>query len=360
MRKTIKIGIVLNLLIILIILMLIALSNIDKLPEEETISNQYIIIDKEPPVITLNQETITIIKDTEYIEPGYKATDNIDGDITNKVTTTNNINISIPGTYEITYEVQDNKGNKTSIKRKVIVEKKTIKRKKKYTTTKTTNEELSNKINELNKYLKNHKVSVAYLNLDNEFTYIYNGNKEYFGASLIKVIDAMYIYENNMLDKKTKEHVKQAISASNNSSHAYLVNKIGKNKFKKYINKISFRTPQCNSLNYCQTTVHDQLSYWIYLHYLLESHPNGEELKSYFLNNVGNHLSFNNKYDNLHKYGASEGYYHDSGIFYNVDSPYIVVILSHNLNTTNKSTSSIFKAISKRISELNDLVETNY
>ena len=34
--------------------------------------------------------------------------------------------------------------------------------------------------------------------------------------------------------------------------------------------------------------------------------------------------------------------------------------MNNNLDTTSKPISSIFRAISKRISQLNDLVETNY
>ena len=360
MRKTIKISIVLNILLILTILILLSIPQIDKLAPLESISNQIVIIDNEPPVITLKEDTITIVENTNYIEPGYEAIDNIDGDITNQVTTTTNLDISIPGTYQVTYEVIDSHDNKTTITRTVIVEKKKISRLKKYTTTKTDNETINNQIEFLNKYLKDYKVSVGYINLDNGFTYVYNPNQEYFGASLIKVIDAMYAYENNVLDSKTKEHIKQAISVSSNTSHAYLVNKLGKQNLTNYINKISFRTPQCNSRFYCQTTIHDQLSYWIYLNYLIEEHPNGEELKSYFINNLGNHLSFTYNFDNLHKYGASDTYYHDSGLFITENNKYIIVILSNNLDTTSKPISSIFRGISKRISQLNDLVETNY
>jgi hypothetical protein len=360
MRKTIKICIILNMLLILTILIILSLPQINKLAPKELVLTKPIIIDKVPPVLTLKEDTITIIENTNYIEPGYQAIDNIDGDITNKVTTTTNLNISIPGTYEITYEVTDSKNNKTSTTRKIIVEKKKISRLKTYTTTKVNNETINNGISTLNKYLKDYRVSVGYINLDNGFTYVYNPNKEYFGASLIKVIDAMYAYENNILDTKTKEHVKQAISVSSNTSHFYLVNKFTKTNLNKYINKISFRTPQCNSRYYCQTTIHDQLSYWIYLNYLIEEHPNGEELKSYFINNLGNHLSFTYDFDNLHKYGASDTYYHDSGLFITENNKYIVVILSNNLDTTSKPISSIFRAISKRVSQFNDLVESNY
>ena len=360
MRKTIRIGIVLNMLLILTILILLAISQIDKLSPEESLVQQEVIIDREPPVITLIKDSVTIIENTKYIEPGYKAIDNIDGDITNKVTTTTNLDTKVPGTYEITYEVIDTHNNKSSITRTIIVEKKKISRLKTYSTTKTDNKSINDEITYLNKYLKDYRVSVGYINLNNGFTYVYNPNKEYFGASLIKVIDAMYAYENNILDETTKKHVKQAISVSSNSSHAYLVNKLGKKNLTNYINKISFRTPQCNSRYYCQTTIHDQLSYWIYLNYLIEEHPKGEELKSYFINNLGNHLSFTYNFDNLHKYGASDTYYHDSGMFISENNKYIIVILSNNLDTTSKPISSIFRGISKRISQFNDLVETNY
>lgn len=360
MRKTIRIGIILNLLVILIILSLMALPQIDKLSPPELVLKHEIVIDKTPPVITLKEGTITIIENTEYIEPGYEATDNIDGNITDRVIINTNLNTSIPGTYTITYEVEDTFKNKFQISRTIIVEKKKLERKKTYTTTVTDNKEINDYIKSLNNYFKQYKMSVGYINLDTGFTYIYNGNKEYFGASLIKVIDAMYIYENNILDSKTKNHVKQAISVSSNSSHSYLVNKIGKKNLNKYIKDISFKTPQCNSGYYCQTTVHDQLSYWIYLHYLLEDHPNGEELKSYFMNNVGNHLSHNLKFDNLHKYGASDSYFHDVGLFYNVSSPYMVVVLTNEAKTYPRSIKYLFRISSELINQLNDLVETNY
>ena len=152
MRKTIKIGIILNLILILTILILLAFSKIDKLAPEEDILKQVIIIDHEPPVLTLKENTITIIENTEYIEPGYEAIDNIDGNITNQVTTNTNLNTSIPGTYEITYEITDSHNNKTSITRQVIVQKKKITRLKNYSTTKTDNTVINDKIDYLNKY----------------------------------------------------------------------------------------------------------------------------------------------------------------------------------------------------------------
>lgn len=46
-----------------------------------------------------------------FTDPGYIATDNIDGDITDMVRVTGTVNTLIPGTYTISYEVTDSSGN---------------------------------------------------------------------------------------------------------------------------------------------------------------------------------------------------------------------------------------------------------
>lgn len=359
MQKTIKLTIILNTILVLTISLLFISSSFAKTPIEDKTTIKEITLDTIPPTIELTgSETITITQNNSYTEPGYTANDNIDGNITNNVYVYTNLNNKVPGTYKVIYEIKDSSGNKTNQQRTIIVKKKEVP--KQYTSTKTTNEEINNKINEINKKLSKYKVSVGYVNLDNNYTYIYNGNKEYFGASLIKVVDAMYIYENKLLDTKNKEHVKQAISISSNSSHSYLVNKIGKKTLTNYIKEISNKTPQCNSRYYCQTTVHDQISYWIHLNYLIETLDNGEELESYFINKVGNHISYDLKYDNLHKYGASYDYYHDVGMFKTDTNKYILVVLTQELNSYNKHIKYLFRDISEEISELNDLVEKNY
>ena len=358
MRKTIKLAISLNIILIITISILIAVSTI-KEPPKEKVQQEKIIIDKISPTIELIDSEITTQINTKIEEPGYIAKDNIDGDITSKVIITNNIDTTKPGIYYINYEVTDSSNNKTTTTRKVIIEKNKITRKKTYTNTKTSNKEINDKIKVINDYLSNYKVSVGYINMENGFTYIYNGNKEYFGASLIKVIDSMYIYENNLNDKETTELVKDAISISSNPAHASLVKKIGIKNYTNYMKKISNREVYCNERTFCQTTVHDQLSYWIYLYYLLEEHPDSEELKSFYINNLGNHLSYTQKFDNLHKYGASDEYYHDVGIFYE-DEPYIIVVLTKEIGSYNKHIKYLIRGISREINILNDLVETHY
>jgi len=79
--------------------------------------------DKEAPIITLNgKDTVYVNIGKDYEELGATATDNKDGDITNKIITTGTVNKSMAGTYTINYEVKDNKDNKAVKERKVIVQ----------------------------------------------------------------------------------------------------------------------------------------------------------------------------------------------------------------------------------------------
>ena len=68
--------------------------------------------DTTPPVITvLGKTPINIQKDSAYTDAGATATDNIDGDITSKILTTNNVNINVLGTYYTYYNVTDSARN---------------------------------------------------------------------------------------------------------------------------------------------------------------------------------------------------------------------------------------------------------
>ena len=68
--------------------------------------------DNTPPVILLTgNDTITIFKGTTYNDLGATASDDVDGDITNKIIIVNPVNINMEGTYIITYNVSDMAGN---------------------------------------------------------------------------------------------------------------------------------------------------------------------------------------------------------------------------------------------------------
>ena len=80
------------------------------------------VIDNIPPVISLKgSRNITVKVNGNYEEDGYTASDNLDGDITNKVKVSRNVNFSKVGTYSIIYEVEDSSNNKTTISRTINV-----------------------------------------------------------------------------------------------------------------------------------------------------------------------------------------------------------------------------------------------
>ena len=80
------------------------------------------IVDKEAPVLELNgKEEITLYKGNEYKEEGAKATDNYDGDITDKIEISGEVDKDKIGEYTITYKVIDSSKNEVTIERKVKV-----------------------------------------------------------------------------------------------------------------------------------------------------------------------------------------------------------------------------------------------
>lgn len=80
------------------------------------------IKDEDAPTITLNGPSKTeIALNTFYEEEGATAYDNCDGDITSKIKITGNVDITTTGTYQITYQVEDQSGNITTVKRTITV-----------------------------------------------------------------------------------------------------------------------------------------------------------------------------------------------------------------------------------------------
>jgi hypothetical protein len=71
------------------------------------------VVDTTNPVISLNGESnLTIEVGSAYTDAGATATDNYDEVITDKIVTVNNVINDKVGTYTVTYNVTDNKGNK--------------------------------------------------------------------------------------------------------------------------------------------------------------------------------------------------------------------------------------------------------
>ncbi len=86
------------------------------------VRRQIVYHDPIPPVLTLEGGTeITMTAGTAYEEPGITACDNCDGDLTDRVQVTGEVNIYLAGTYRLQYQVTDSYGNEVRAERMVIV-----------------------------------------------------------------------------------------------------------------------------------------------------------------------------------------------------------------------------------------------
>lgn len=291
------------------------------------------VIDNKMPEIILNgKDEIILFTGDAYEEEGAIATDNYDKDITDNIIINSNLDTSKPGTYEITYTVTDSSGNQNSVKRMITIKEKEIE-KKEAIQNYSGNVDTYNNNDKIANYIKenNYNVSIGYYNLVTGEEYYYRENKIYYGASLIKTLDALYLYDNNMVTEDIEPYINKAISQSDNDAHYYLINYIGKNNLKNYGIALGATNTLSGSDNYGSTTVKDQI---IYLKKLYNISNNNNKLKDYFINNYGNYLKFGNL-TIMHKYGYWSSYYHDVGIVLD-DNPYIIVVLTEHGNNNEK------------------------
>lgn len=97
--------------------------------EKNDLFNKYLfrqinVVDKTKPVITLNgKNEVTIYINEKYNELGANATDNYDGDITDKIVVLGDVDSTKEGSVIIYYKVEDSSGNLSEIQRKVNVKK---------------------------------------------------------------------------------------------------------------------------------------------------------------------------------------------------------------------------------------------
>lgn len=143
------------------------------------------------PTIELKEgEEIIILKDSTFIDPGYTATDNIDGDLTKKVKVTGKVDTSKEKEYIITYEVKDQAGNQAIKKRKVIVSSKSP-----LTMTK---EEFTLDGMFQDTILKEKEASEEYMN-----KIIYAGDSIVLYYDINKLVPSKRLWYRNSLDPKT-------------------------------------------------------------------------------------------------------------------------------------------------------------
>ena len=83
------------------------------------------VVDKVPPVLEVSSdETVYLDENDTYVTPAYKATDNVDGDLTNKVKVESNLDVTKIGEYKETFTVIDSSKNASKKEIKIVVQEK--------------------------------------------------------------------------------------------------------------------------------------------------------------------------------------------------------------------------------------------
>jgi hypothetical protein len=250
-------------------------------------------------------------------------------------------------------------------------------------------EEVKRAEEELSDYLKNkYNVSIAYEDLTIGYSYTYNVDAIYYGASTIKALDALYIYtkaaqgELNLDDTMvyTSEYkwgssremskykygdkvslrnlVKFAITVSDNTAHQMLVSYIGRENLKAFGNSLGAKNTLLGSAdNFGNTTALDTMIYMKAINSFINSNVElGAELKSYFVQADQNGLGFPELgIEAAHKYGEYDYFYHDIGIVYD-KNPYVITIMTLE---GNKNFVDIIKDINSRVYKLHNLYYSN-
>lgn len=221
-------------------------------------------------------------------------------------------------------------------------------------------EDLAQDLEDLTAYLKrNYDITVYYEDIATGFHYAYNTKKDYYAASTIKILDAIYIYQKAIageidLDEtityrseylrtpslEMKKHslgekitlrdlVKYAITVSDNTAHAMLLEYIGVSNLKSFGNSLGATKTLIGGDEFGYINSDDAFIYLQALNETINSDSKlGKELQSYFISSDLNYLDIeeNNILAGA-KYGEYDYFFHNIGIVYD-EYPYYLVILS--------------------------------
>ena len=242
---------------------------------------------------------------------------------------------------------------------------------------------INNKLLEISSFLDDYNVSVSFYNPSTNFSYNYNSDQVYYAASTIKMLDALYIYENaasgliNLDDKlvyqkdnklpesammqnynvgdkvSIRDLVKYAITVSDNSAHDMLINYIGKDNLQNYGQSLGAQYTLHGNDNFGYITNGDSIIYLTELNNFINNNSTlGSELQSYFVNSDQNYLQISDyNIEAAEKYGQYGEFYHENGIVYS-SHPYLISILT---TEGNDDYESIINKINLKIYELNEL-----
>ena len=201
-----------------------------------------------------------------------------------------------------------------------------------------------------------HNISFGYYNFATDTLYVYDGSRIFYGASLVKVVDALYVYENMDITDELRSLVRKAIVVSDNDAHMELYKIIGRQNMQAYGRNIGMEhfLDTADSLEYGYTTVDDQIALWkkVYSFIYDDYGTDQQELEKFLIDSLNNEISQASGVPALHKYGYWEEWYHNSSIV-RADSPYILTVLTKEGWSSGRS---VIGDLAQKIYKLNELV----
>lgn len=215
-----------------------------------------------------------------------------------------------------------------------------------------------------NTIIKNkYNVSIYYEDLQTGFSYSYQPTKVYYGCSLIKLVDALYLINkaiageidldaetvtytqqyvrafSSYMEKKNigdrvslRDLIRYAISASDNSAHLMLLDYIGFSKLKSYGESLGAKVILTGGDYFGNQTAEDTNIYLKEAYRIIrENEEYGSFLKEIMDNDDRN--AFNTDTIRIyHKYGSYGDNYHDIGLSLK-ENPYAISILTLHENS---------------------------
>lgn len=245
-------------------------------------------------------------------------------------------------------------------------------------------ENLINKIEEIDSYIIDNKfkTSVYYEDINTGFIYKYKEEQVYYGCSLIKLVDALYLIDKATageidIDKETaiyeskyitafssgmEKHkvgeavslrnlIDYAISVSDNSAHLMLIDYIGFSNLKAYGKSLGGSVILTGGDLYGNQTAADTNIYLKKAYQIItENKEYGDFLKTIMDNNERNAFNMGD-IKIYHKYGSYASNYHDIGLSLE-NNPYSISIFTLHEYTNYKE---VVQGIHQKIRELHTL-----
>jgi len=208
------------------------------------------------------------------------------------------------------------------------------------------------KLKAIMNYVKQNNLMYYYVDLTSGYEIKYNENNSVYGASLIKLVEAIYLIDNDIDLQQTilyesryqrhystgmKNHsigeyisleklMDYSISYSDNTAHMMLHEYIGRDNLQAYGRGLGARVILEGSDTYGNQTASDMIIYLKKAYELINEKEDGKKLKQYMYNNYQNSLNFDN-IEFAHKYGFWSPYFHDVGIYFG-EHPYLIAVLT--------------------------------